>query len=257
MKTVYYTDPLNDDFAGTKIITNKVGADFNFAPKSAFWRACAAVVYYGIAALPVWLADRIWMGARFENRKILKEAKDTGYFIYGNHTQIFDAFTPSMSAFPKKAYIIAGPDAVSIKGLRCIVQMLGCIPLPNERAGMVPFMKAVEQRWREGGAIMIFPEAHIWPYYNGIRPFKETSFRYPARLGSPVFAAVAVYRKRKFFKRPAVTIRLEGPFYPDLALNEREAAKKLRDEVYERMCRVVEERQSVEYIRYVQKGEEK
>ena len=36
-RTVYYTDPLNDDFAHTNIRAKDVGADFPFIHKSVLW----------------------------------------------------------------------------------------------------------------------------------------------------------------------------------------------------------------------------
>jgi hypothetical protein len=49
--------------------------------------------------------------------------------------------------------------------------------------------------------IMIFPEAHIWPYSTHIRPFGDESFVYPAELGAPVLAIATTYRPRKIFKK--------------------------------------------------------
>ena len=69
----------------------------------------------------------------------------SGYFLYGNHTQYLDAFLPAMAAFPKRSYVIANPDAVSIPGLRNLVQLIGCIPVPSELSGLPAF-------WRQWGA---------------------------------------------------------------------------------------------------------
>lgn len=253
-RVVYYTDPLNDDFAGTNIKTRRVPADFPFVHRSKLWRAAAFLLYYGIAWPLVWLISKVWLGLRIKNKKVLKKAGKQGFFLYGNHTRYLDAFLPAMSAGHRKAYVVAGPDAVSIRGLRWVVQMLGVLPLPSDHAGAKPFFAAMERRIAEGQAVAIFPEAHIWPFYNGIRPFKSTSFRYPARLGAPVFSMTAVYRKRWWCKVPAMTVCLDGPFYPDPALSEKQAAERLREQVYSRMCRTVEEEKSVAYIQYVQKN---
>ena len=66
--------------------------------------------------------------------------------------------------------------------------------------------------------LAIFPEAHIWPFYTGIRPFSATSFRYPEKLNAPVVAMVTTYRKAarsvSLFRRPGMTVTLSEPFYP-------------------------------------------
>ena len=41
----YYSDPVNDDFAGTNINTCQVGADFPFVRSSAAWKVIAFIVY--------------------------------------------------------------------------------------------------------------------------------------------------------------------------------------------------------------------
>ena len=43
-RTVYYTDPLNDDFAHTNIHAKDVGADFPFIHKSVLWNVLAQCV---------------------------------------------------------------------------------------------------------------------------------------------------------------------------------------------------------------------
>lgn len=255
-RVVYYTDPLNDDFAGTDIRTKHIPAEYCYIHRSPGWRIAEFLIYYVIAYPLVWIACKVWLGLRFKNKKVLKKAGKQGYFLYGNHTRFLDAFLPPMSAGPKKAFTVAGPDAVSIKGIRWLVEMLGVLPLPGERAGMKPFMAAMEERIAKGQVVAIFPEAHIWPFYNGIRPFKGTSFRYPAKFGAPVYSMTTVYRKRWWCKVPATTVCFDGPFYPDPDLPEKQAAEKLRTQVYERMCRTVEEEGSVAYIQYIQKENE-
>ncbi len=70
-----------------------------------------------------------------------------------------------------------------------------------------------------GACIGIFPEAHIWPFYTGVRPFVGTSFRYPVKLHAPVVAMAVTYRKRRglfcWVKRPpGMTVTFSAPMYP-------------------------------------------
>ena len=53
-----YSDPLNDDFAGTNITTCRVGKEFRFVRSSLLWRAVSFVVYY--APSSGWWPDSIW-----------------------------------------------------------------------------------------------------------------------------------------------------------------------------------------------------
>ncbi|MBQ9046123.1 MAG: 1-acyl-sn-glycerol-3-phosphate acyltransferase [Oscillospiraceae bacterium] len=250
----YYSDPVNDDFAGTSINTCEVGADFPYVRSSVLWKGLSFLVYYIIAVPIVFLVSKLYLGLRFENRKAPRSLRGAGYYLYGNHTRVLDAFVPAMAAYPKKAYIIAGPDAVSISGLKHIVMMLGALPIPTELSAMRAFLEAVSQRYKENNCVAIYPEAHIWPFYTGIRPFSDTAFRYPVKENAPVIAMVTTYRKRKglfqLLKKPGMTVIFSDPMFPDPSLSPRKAQRELRDRVYRFMEETAEGREQVEYIRY-------
>ncbi len=255
-RVIYYSDELNDDFAGTDISTRKIDGEYEYVPSSPLWKAAAFIVYRIIATPVVWLLCKLVCGLKIRNRKVLKKLRGNGFFMYGNHTHgMADAFTPTLAAFPRRTHIIVNPDAVSIKGLGTVVSMLGAIPLPSTLSAMKAFRRAIDYHCEQGRAIAIYPEAHIWPYYTGIRDFPAASFEYPVRLGAPCVAFAATYRARRIFKRlpPLMTLTLSEPFYPDKSLADREAKQKLRDEVYEFMRKTVCTDDNYEYVRYVRK----
>ena len=259
-KVYYYSDPVNDDFAGTNIKTCHVPASFCYVRKSAAYKILAFVVYYVIAFPLVWLMAKLFLGLKLKNRANVKKAGKEGFFLYGNHTQMLDAYVPSIAAFPKKGYIVAGPDVISIPGIRHLVMMLGALPLPSELKGYRNFLDAINTRIGEGDCVTVYPEAHIWPFYTGIRPFPDTSFRYPVANGAPVIAMVTTYRKRKglfaLCKRPGMTVTFSEVMRADASLPQRQAQQELRDRVFEFMDTVSKETEQVCYIRYEQKKEE-
>ena len=245
-----YSDPLNDDFAGTNITTCRVGKEFRFVRSSLLWRAVSFVVYYVIAFPIVWLVARLYLGLRFENKKVLRQLRGKGFFLYGNHTQILDAFLPAIAAFPRRAYIVAGPDVVSIPGIKHLVMMLGALPIPTEMSAMRGFLDAISLRYRQNACVAMFPEAHIWPYYTGIRPFPDTSFRYPVKE----VAMVVTYRKRKglfrFLKRPGIKVSFSEIMMPDNSLTPRKAQAELRNQAFAFMDTVARSKDQIRYIRY-------
>lgn len=105
---------------------------------------------------------------------------------------------------------------------------------------MNKFMQAVRQRADAGYCVGIFPEAHIWPYCNFIRPYKSTSFRYPAMWGKPVVSVCVTYQKNKgllkWVKHPRRTIYVSEPFYADASMSVKEAQKYLHEKAYAFMC---------------------
>ena len=120
-------------------------------------------------------------------------------------------------------------------------------------AGVLAGEKHIEQ----GHPVIIYPEAHVWPYYTQIRPFEKTSFRFPAELNKPVYVMTTTYTHRHFLKniikRPKVNVYIDGPFYPDTGAGIKDNQKMLHDRVYE----VMKSRSHLsdyEYIRYERKN---
>jgi len=255
-KVIYYSDALNDDFAGTDISARTIDGDYEYIKSSVWWKTAAFFVYRVFATPVVWLLCKAVCGLRIRNRKVVQKLKGKGFFMYGNHTNgMADAFTPTLCAFPHRAHIVTSPDAVSLRGLGEITAMLGAMPVPGDRQSMRNFRAAIETRYSQQRAIAIYPEAHIWPYYTGVRPFSATSFQYPVRLNAPCVAFVATYRQRRILKSlpPLMTITLSEPFYPDAELSEHAAKKKLRDEIYSFMAQTVGSPDNYSYVDYVER----
>ena len=260
-RIVYYQDPLRDDFANNNIQTINIEEDpkFRYIHKNIFWRWGSFLVYYGFAIPLLLIYLSFFHHVRVVNKKARKFIRKNAVFLYGNHSHFSDAFMPNIKiCLPRRASIIANPDAVSIKGLKNFVQMLGAIPLANTVGGTKKFLEALEVRHQEGRVILIYPEAHIWPYYTDIRPFADTSFYYPVKFNVPVVAFVTTYRKRRFdqknTRKPKAFVTISTPFYPDMNLSRKEAQQKLRDEVYTWMKGIAQQKNNYAYIQYIQKG---
>lgn len=255
-RTVYYSDELNDDFAGTKIETRQIGADYPYVRKNPLWSVAEAIMYRGFATPLVFLIGKLVYGLKIKNRRALRRLRKTGFYLYGNHTQSFmDAAIPTLAAFPRKTYIVANPDAVSIKGIVTLVQMFGGIPIPTSLKALPVFRETLSRRVGQRRAVALYPESHIWPWYTGIRPFGDAAFDYPVRDGAPCVAFTTTYRRRKIFKngKPLLTVTLSEPFYPDPSLPRQEARGDLRDRVHAFMCETASASGNYEYIKYIKK----
>lgn len=257
-KTIRFKDPAHDDFAKTSIHTKHVGRDFPYVHASRLWNAGAFLLYYLVGIPIVFVVSKTFLGLKFENRRVLRPLRKQGFFLYGNHTRYLDAFVPAMAAFPKRAHVIANPDAVSLPMLKNVVLMFGCIPIPSEFTGMPEFLRAVSLRCRQKRCIGIFPEAHIWPFYTGVRAFSDVSFRYPVTENAPVVAMATTYRRRRglfrILRKPGMTVTFSDPFFPSEGLPTREAQTELRDKVYDFMKQRTSQPDNVEYIHYESAG---
>lgn len=254
-KVVYFSDELNDDFASNKIKTKPLKENFKYVKRGPFWTFAAWFMYYIIAVPFGSILCYIKFRLKVKNRKVLKENRKKGYFLYANHTQNApDAFLPALSLYPKRNYVMVHEDAVSVRGLKNLVLMLGGIPVANTMNNVRLMKECIEKRIKNKHTVTIYPEAHVWPYCNFIRNFKSASFRYPVELNSPVYCSTMVYRERKGKnKKPRAIIYIDGPFYPDKTLNKKEAIEKLRNEVFNTMNSRAHTPDNYEYIKYMKK----
>ena len=231
-------------------------SNFPYIRNGLLYRAAAFLLNYVVALPLVSVYIFLVNGTKIVNRGAINRIQGA-CFLYGNHTHWSDSFLVHVIAAPKRTYILANPDAVSIKGLKNIVLMLGTIPVPTNLGCFRAFMDALETRSKQNACITVYPEAHIWPYYTGIRQFPDTSFKYPAKFGVPVVAMVTTFRKRtgllRWIKTPARTIVLSDPIYAKEGMSVREAQQYYHEQVYEFMKSHVEQPENYAYIQYIQK----
>ncbi len=252
---IYYKDELNEEFSTAKIVPRKIDENYKYIHKSVIWNAIAFLLQ-NVLSVPIkFLYAKIKFKIKYVGKEKLKPYKKQGYFIYGNHTQIFaDTFITSNTNYPKKNFFIVNPENVSMKFLGNIVEMLGAIPIPSNKEAMKNFLEVIEKRIKDGNSVTIFPEAHIWPYYTKIRPFKTVSFKYPVQLNVPTFSVTNTYQSYgKNNDKVKIVTYVDGPFFPDDGCKTmKEKQQNLRDKVYKKM---VERSQNsnIEVIKYVKK----
>ena len=252
-KIIYYSDELNDEFSLAQITPRVIDKNYVYDHTS-FFKKLTRVFWYWIVFYPIaFLFVKIKFHHKVINKKVIKPFKRNGYFLYGNHTQdIGDAFIPQQINRGKDKYIIVHPNNVSMPFLGRITPSLGAIPLPDDMAAYKSFIKVIDKRIKQKKCVVVYPEAHIWPYYTGIRPFPDTSFQYPIKNGVPTFCFTNTYQKRRFSKKPKIVTYVDGPFFPRDELSPKAARADLRSRVYECMCRRAEN-SNVEWIKYIKK----
>ena len=234
-RTVYYSDPVNDDFAGTNINTKHLPPDYAYFPKTAIRRCFAGGLNLAVSPLVLLLQEAAY-GEKIVGRKKLNGFRKDGFYLYGNHTRTMgDAYCPGLLAFPKKAYIVASEDCFSIRGIRRIVEDLGGIALPGDPRGFKNYSQAMKRHAELCHIVTIYPEAHIWQHYTGIRPFKSSTFHYPAETGKPVFTFTTTWQKRKLLPGARTVVYVDGPFMPDMSLPMDKRKEDLRNAAYKAM----------------------
>lgn len=255
-KIIYYKDELNDEFAGDSIKPRAIDQSYWYGDNSLFFRTMR-LFWYRIFAFPIAVAFLILKYRhKIINRSVLRPYKNKAVFIYANHTNnIADALIPSLVSFPHSTYVVVNANNVSMPLLGKITPYLGALPLPDNLAATKNFMNTVKLRVSENASIMIYPEAHIWPFYTKIRPFTDLSFRYPIQQGCPTFCFTNTYQKRRLSKTPRIVTYVDGPFFPDETLGKKEKQADLRDRVYQTMCER-SKNNNVELIKYCRKEQD-
>ena len=253
-KTIYYEDELNDEFSKSSIEPRIIDENYKYVHKNPLWNLCSFVLQ-NILSVPIKiLYTKIKFRIKYIGKEKIKPYKNEGYFIYGNHTQPFaDTFIPSIPMYPKRNFLIVNPVNISLKGTGTLVEMLGAMPIPSNKSAMKNFLEAIKQKTNKGYAITIYPEAHIWPYYTKIRPFKDVSFKYPIQLKKPAFCITNTYQSYgKNNKKIRIVSYIDGPFFPNKELTLKEQQKELRNKIYNCM----DERSknsNIEHIKYIKK----
>lgn len=250
---IYYEDELNDEFSIPKIKSRIIDENYKYE-HNFLWNLCSYILQNFVSMPIKVLYSKIRFKLKYVGKEKLKLYKKQGYFIYANHTQPFaDTFIPSVADYPKRNFLIVNPVNISLKGTGTFVEMLGAIPIPSDKKAMKNFLEIIEKKIKNKSSITIYPEAHIWPYYTKIRPFKSVSFKYPVRFNAPTFCITNTYQSYgKKNNKVKIISYIDGPFFPDINLDIKHQQQDLRDRVYN--CMVERSKNSnIEVIKYIKK----
>lgn len=226
---VRYYKSFEQDFEETANQDFTLPPDYKWVKTDVFSKILSALIY-GCAILFSTFYCRTVLRLKIKGKKNIKGIKG-GYFIYANHTQpLGDVFTPALCVLPKRIYTIVSPANYGIPVLGKILPYLGALPLCESIKGMKELNLAIEKRIENGNPVVIYPEAHVWEYYTGIRPFSDASMKYPVKLQAPSVAMTVTYQKTKHRKRPKMVVYLDGPFTPQ-GNSKKEQAENLHHKI--------------------------
>lgn len=252
-------DPIKTDEQEKKV---EVGLPegYEFIPKNPFVKLYSAVLFRIFKLFGQYYERGYWQ-AKFYGREKLKKARGKGYVIYANHTNPFhDVFGPALAA-DRRIFTIISPVNLKIPGIGKVLPYIGGLPLGKTTEEKKAFNEAADERLKQKKVLVIYPEAHVWPYATKVRKFPagDRSFKYAVRNNLPIFTMTTTYHKRKDKKRgdlPRMDVYIDGPFWPDAALSEDENRAKLAKEAYDSMVKY-SKKSSYEYFQYRPKSAKK
>ena len=232
-KIRYYKE-FTDDFEETANQNFELNSDYKWV-RTDFKSKVLSILIYSFALLFSSIYCPLFLHMRVKGRKNLKGIKG-GFFIYGNHTQPFgDVFIPAVTVFPRRIYTVVSPANYGIPVIGKILPYLGALPIVDSIKGFKELSVAMQKRLEKSHPIVI-------------RPFPDTSFKFPVKFEVPVFAMTVTYKKSRFYKKPKMTVYLDGPFYGE-GNTAKEKVKNLHQKVYSTMVNRSQE-SDFEYIKY-------
>ena len=249
-KRIRYYNSYEDDFVTSSKQDYKLKDTYKWIHKNIFYIILSYILYWIIFVI-AFIYSKLILKVKVRNKKVLKGYKS--YYLYGNHTQeIGDIFDIPSITFPKRPYYICSPSNLGIPILGKLLPFVGALPIPSSIDKMKEYKEAIHKR-DKNHPIIIYPEAHVWPYCTFIRDFPSTSFHFPVEGNIPVFVMTRVYKKNKRNKL-RIEIIIDGPFNIKENLSKKENIQYLRDIVYETMVKRSSE-SNYQYIEYKKKEE--
>lgn len=243
---IYHYKTLSDDLVKTKNQAKKVPEGYKWIKKNPLYIATGAVLFV-VLKLVALIYGKFALGLKIAGKGKLKTR--SGYYIYANHTQpLGDVFNPALYSV-KKPYYICDSSNLGIPILGSILPLVGALPIPDSLRGKKKLFDAISTRAQQGNAIIIYPEAHVWPYYTKIRPFETISLNFPVRDNLPAFTATTIYKKWPHHKKPRVIVKIDGPFYPDESLDKHTRIQNLHMEITNSLVKRSQE-SNIEYVKY-------
>ena len=254
---IFYYESEEDDPIKTNEQEKKVEVGlpdgYEFIPKNPFVKLYSAVLFRIFKLFGQYYERGYWQ-VKVYGREKLKKARGKGYVMYANHTNPFhDVFGPAIAA-DRRIFTIISPVNLKIPGIGKVLPYIGGLPLGKTKEEKEAFNIAVDKRLKQKKCLVIYPEAHVWPYATKVRKFPagDKSFKYATRNNLPIFTMTTTYHKRKDNKRgelPRMDVYIDGPFWPDMKKSEDENRAMLAQKAYDSMVKY-SKKNSYEYFQY-------
>ena len=221
--------------------THKLELDekYDYMPHGFCFRVKRALVAI-LLHLVVFPITHLTHGLRIYGRQNLKKHKKElrgGAITVSNHVFMWDYLCVLKAIRPHISYFPAWKENME-SGFQPFMRILGGMPIPEgDVHSMISFKHAMDEVVESGRWLHVFPEGSLWNFYPDIRPLKIAVFNYAVKYERPLIPISMSFRPRKgwrriFGKGPFVDLHISEPLYADKTLLPREAAEKLRAEVY-------------------------
>ena len=195
-----------------------------------------------ILSLPIfiilYIIDKIFLGFYVINKD--KIVKDKGFVSISNHIHYLDCTLIGLIYYPNRVHYPTIEENFKIPFVRKLIRLLYAMPIPKDRIKKNRFYLQINKAFKCKFILHMYPEAAIWPYYEGIRDFKYGAFKIAVDANVCVQPIKFVFTKPKglykvYKKKKRICAVVLDPLYPNMKLEYRDRIKDLRDRTYESM----------------------
>lgn len=195
-----------------------------------------------ILSLPIfiilYIIDKIFLGFCIINKD--KIVEDKGFVSISNHIHYLDCTLIGLIYYPSRVHYPTIEENFKIPFVRKLIRLLYAMPIPKERTKKDRFYSQINKAFNNKFILHMYPEAAMWPYYEGIRDFKYGAFKIAVDANVCVQPIKFVFTKSdgvyKLYKRKKrICAVVLDPLYPNMELEYRDRIKDLRDRAYESM----------------------
>lgn len=217
-------------------IDREITEDYRFVNKNILFRLWSRLLRrIGILIVGPYIKYRYKL--KIVGKKNIKKVRKQGCMVTINHVHNFDNLLVGTKLLHhRKCYFITLKDNINMPFVGFLLRSLGGLPIPTSTKAMPAFEKSVNELLQKKKAILICPEASLWPYYRGVRPFKRGAFRFAIKNDVPILPVVISFRRRlkknKKYKY-YFTVQVGQPLYADSSLkNKNERISELQKRTY-------------------------
>ncbi len=168
----------------------------------------------------------------------------TGAMLTCNHFSVADnyiVFHCIRKYLPKKYLykIIREGNYTNFQGLfGYLMRYCNTLPLSRNRRTMINFTSAVNELFKRGESILIYPEQSMWWNYRKPRPYKVGAFKMAYRSKVPVIPTFITMQDDETktdehgYPLQRHTLHILPPIYPDFSLGEKVGAEKMKETAF-------------------------
>ncbi|ANZ60114.1 hypothetical protein [Secundilactobacillus paracollinoides] len=227
----------------------KLAANFKWVHTNPCYRVLASVIYRLFQFIG-WCYWRLWRGVRIKNRDVLTPFRHTGIVLYGNHTQpVGDVFMPMIVTGAHRVDTLAAPANLGVPVIGKVVPM-GALIVPSDFHQMPAFAKAIATRLNQHRAKHGLSRSPCLALLYRNSALLTATFHYPVAAKAPTFAVTTTYQASRWRHHPAMTVFVDGPFFPDTTLRPAQQQEQLCQQVTDQLKIRARENNTTEYIHY-------